>query len=156
MQIIVVGCGKVGHTLAERLSGEGHNLVLVDLDAKLIQEVTDELDVMGVVGNGASINVLMEAGIDAADLLIAVTTSDELNLLCCLIGKKASKRCLTIARVRDPMYNKEIGFIKEQMGIPMVINPELTAAELMTTDPTMLTACPTERGRRSPASRMIS
>ena len=63
MQIIVVGCGKVGHTLAERLSGEGHNLVLVDLDAKLIQEVTDELDVMGVVGNGASINVLMEAGI---------------------------------------------------------------------------------------------
>ena len=88
MQIIVVGCGKVGHTLAERLSGEGHNLVLVDLDAKLIQEVTDELDVMGVVGNGASINVLMEAGIDAADLLIAVTTSDELNLLCCLIGKR--------------------------------------------------------------------
>lgn len=128
MQIIVVGCGKVGHTLAERLSGEGHNLVLVDLDAKLIQEVTDELDVMGVVGNGASINVLMEAGIDAADLLIAVTTSDELNLLCCLIGKKASKRCMTIARVRDPMYNKEIGFIKEQMGISMVINPELATA----------------------------
>ena len=128
MQIIVVGCGKVGHTLAERLSAEGHNLVLVDLDAKLIQEVTDELDVMGVVGNGASINVLMEAGIDAADLLIAVTTSDELNLLCCLIGKKASKRCMTIARVRDPMYNKEIGFIKEQMGISMVINPELATA----------------------------
>ena len=128
MQIIVVGCGKVGHTLAERLSGEGHNLVLVDLDAKLIQEVTDELDVMCVVGNGASINVLMEAGIDAADLLIAVTTSDELNLLCCLIGKKASKRCMTIARVRDPMYNKEIGFIKEQMGISMVINPELATA----------------------------
>ncbi len=128
MQIIVVGCGKVGHTLAERLSGEGHNLVLVDLDAKLIQEVTDELDVMGVVGNGASINVLMEAGIDTADLLIAVTTSDELNLLCCLIGKKASKRCMTIARVRDPMYNKEIGFIKEQMGISMVINPELATA----------------------------
>ena len=128
MQIIVVGCGKVGHTLAERLSGEGHNLVLVDLDAKLIQEVTDELEVMGVVGNGASINVLMEAGIDAADLLIAVTTSDELNLLCCLIGKKASKRCMTIARVRDPMYNKEIGFINEQMGISMVINPELATA----------------------------
>ena len=128
MQNNVVGCGKVGHTLAERLSGEGHNLVLVDLDAKLIQEVTDELDVMGVVGNGASINVLMEAGIDTADLLIAVTTSDELNLLCCLIGKKASKRCMTIARVRDPMYNKEIGFIKEQMGISMVINPELATA----------------------------
>ncbi len=129
MHIIVVGCGKVGRTLAERLSGEGHDLVIVDLNAGLIQEVTEELDVMGVVGNGTSINVLMEAGIDATDLLIAVTASDELNLLCCLIGKKASKGgCMTIARVRDPLYNKEIGFIKEQMGISMVINPELTAS----------------------------
>lgn len=128
MEIIIVGCGKVGTTLAERLSAEGHNLVLVDLSSKKLEAVTDRLDVMGVAGNGASVNVLMDAGIDKTDLLIAVTASDELNLLCCLIAKKASGGCQTIARVRNPLYNKEIGFIKEQLGISMVINPELTAA----------------------------
>ena len=128
MQIIIVGCGKVGRTLAERLSAEDHNLILVDLSAERLRPVTDALDVMGVVGNGASIQVLMDAGIEQADLLIAVTASDELNLLCCLIAKRASGGCQTIARVRNPLYNQEIGFIKEQLGISMVINPELTAA----------------------------
>lgn len=128
MQIIIVGCGKVGKTLAERLSAEGHNLVVVDLSAQKVASVTDSLDVMGIVGNGASVNVLMDADIGNTDLLIAVTASDELNLLCCLIAKKASGGCQTIARVRNPLYNREIGFIKEQLGISMVINPELAAA----------------------------
>lgn len=129
MQIIIVGCGKVGRTLAERLSAEDHNLVVVDVVGSRVENVTAKLDVMGVTGNGASVNVLMDAGIDRADLLIAVTASDELNLLCCLIAKKASSTCNTIARVRNPIYNKEIGFIKEQLGISMVINPELAAAQ---------------------------
>ncbi len=127
MQIIIVGCGKVGVSLAEQLTGEGHNLVMIDPDAEKIQSVSELYDVMGVVGNGSSFTVLQEAGVEQADLLIAVTGSDEMNLLCCLFAKKTGK-CHTIARVRNPLYNKELGFIKEQLGLSMIINPELTAA----------------------------
>ena len=127
MNIIIVGCGKVGVSLAERLSAEGHDLVMVDTSAKRVDEVSNRYDIMGIVGNGASFNVQMEAGIENADLFIAVTASDELNLLCCLVAKK-SGRCATIARVRNPIYSQEIGFIREQLGISMIINPELTAA----------------------------
>lgn len=127
MQIIIVGCGKVGLTLAEQLTSEGHNLVLIDLDSEKIQEAVENFDVMGIVGNGSSFNVLSEADVDHTDLLIAVTGSDELNLLCCLIAKKTG-HCQTIARVRNPLYNKELAFIKEQLGISMIINPELAAA----------------------------
>lgn len=127
MQIIIVGCGKVGMTLAEELTNEGHNLVMIDTNASKIEEAIDSYDVMGFVGNGSSFNVLLEADVEKADLLIAVTGSDELNLLSCLFAKKAG-HCQTIARVRNPLYNKEIGFIKEQLGISMIINPELTAA----------------------------
>ncbi|MCI5700409.1 MAG: Trk system potassium transporter TrkA [Lachnospiraceae bacterium] len=127
MQIIIVGCGKVGLTLAEQLTGEGHNLVLIDPDSSKIQEAVENFDVMGIVGNGSSFNVLSEADVDHTDLLIAVTGSDELNLLCCLIARKTG-HCQTIARVRNPLYSKEIAFIKEQLGISMIINPELAAA----------------------------
>lgn len=127
MKIIIVGCGKVGASLAERLSLEGHDLVLVDLSAKKIEEASSRYDAMGIVGNGASFNVQTDAGVEDADLFIAVTGADELNLLCCLIAKKAGK-CQTIARVRNPMYSKEISFIREQLGISMIINPELTTA----------------------------
>ncbi len=82
---------------------------------------------MGIVGNGASYSIMKDAGIDKADLMIAVTDSDELNLLCCLIAKKAGN-CHTIARVRNPIYKKEINFIKEELGLSMVINPEEAAA----------------------------
>ena len=127
MNIIIVGCGKVGVSLAERLSAEGHDLVMVDTSAKRVDEVSNRYDIMGIVGNGASFNVQMEAGVENADLFIAVTASDELNLLCCLVAKK-SGRCATIARVRNPIYSQEIGFFREQLGISMIINPELTAA----------------------------
>ncbi len=127
MQIIIVGCGNVGRTLTEQLSQEGHSITVIDREEALTEEVANQYDVMGIVGNGASFSVQKEAGIGHADLLIAVTTSDEVNLLCCLIAKKAGG-CNTIARVRNPVYNKEISYIKEELGLSMVINPELTAA----------------------------
>lgn len=127
MNIIIIGCGKVGITLAELLSAEHHDITLVDESNQKLQSIPESLDALRVQGNGASINTLMEAGIEIADILISVTGSDELNLLCCLIAKKAGK-CHTIARVRNPIYNKEIEFIKEKLGISMIINPELTAA----------------------------
>ena len=128
MQIIIVGCGKVGRTLAEQLQEEDTDITLIDINPDRINEITDEVDAMGVVGNGASINTLMEAGIETADILIAVTVSDEMNLLCCLIAQKTG-HCHTIARVRNPIYSKEIGFIKERLGVTMIINPELAAAQ---------------------------
>lgn len=127
MKIIILGSGKVGRTLAEQLSNEGHNIVMVDIIAKKVQDITEDADIMGVLGNASSINTLLDAGIETADILIAVTGSDELNLLCCLIAKKVSK-CHNIARVRNPVYSKEIGFIKERLGISMIINPEHAAA----------------------------
>ena len=96
MNIIIVGCGKVGTSLAERLSAEGHDLVMVDLSPAKVEDVSNRFDAMGIVGNGASFNVQQEAGVEEADLFIAVTGEDELNLLCCLMAKK-SGRCQTIA-----------------------------------------------------------
>lgn len=128
MRIIIVGCGKVGRTLAEQLQEENTDLTLIDIMPDKLNAIIEDVDAMGIVGNGASINTLREAGIDTADILIAVTASDELNLLCCLIAQK-SGHCHTIARVRNPIYNKEIGFLKERLGVTMVINPELAAAQ---------------------------
>ena len=127
MNIIIVGCGKVGYTLVEQLSNEEHNIIVVDKNAEKVQHITDNLDVMGVIGNGVSYQTLQDAGISTADLVIAVTGSDEENLLCCVIAKKTGN-CQTIARVRNPIYNSEIDFLKEEFGLAMIINPELTAA----------------------------
>ena len=127
MQIIVVGCGNVGHTLTQQLSKEGHNITVIEEKSSVVQSAVNNLDVMGIVGNGASYSIMKDAGIETADLMIAVTNSDELNLLCCLIAKKAGN-CHTIARVRNPIYKKEINFIKEELGLSMVINPEEAAA----------------------------
>lgn len=127
MNIIIIGCGKVGITLAEALSAEKHNISLIDTSAEVLSNIPETLDALRTAGNGASFTTLQEAGIEKADLMIAVTGSDELNLLCCLVAKKVVK-CQTIARVRNPVYNRELGFIKEKMGISMIINPELTAA----------------------------
>lgn len=128
MKIIIVGCGNVGSAIAEQLSYEGHNITVVDINEKLVNGVSDAYDVLGVVGNGASLNIQREAGVDNADLLIAVTGADELNLLCCLIARKAGG-CHTIARVSNPVYSREIGFIKEELGLSMIINPQMAAAQ---------------------------
>ena len=127
MNIIIAGCGKVGRALAEQLSREKHDITVIDRKPEAIQQITNIADVRGVVGNGASFEIQMDAGIDTADLMIAVTDADEVNLLCCLIAKKAGG-CQTIARVRNPVYHHEIHHIKDDLGLSMVINPEWEAA----------------------------
>lgn len=128
MNIIIIGCGKVGQALAEQLSVQGNNITIIDLSAEKLSAVSTRNDVMTVVGNGATHLTQQEAGIEHADLMIAVTGSDELNLLCCLIAKKAGN-CRTIARVRSPQYSSEAPFLKDELGLAMVINPELAAAQ---------------------------
>ena len=106
LKIIIVGCGKVGANLVAQLSKEGHNITVIDKKAEKIQDITNTYDVMGLVGNGASYSTQMEAGIEETDLIIAVTDSDELNLLCCTVAKRVGK-CAAIARVRTPDYSEE-------------------------------------------------
>ncbi len=127
LKIIIVGCGKVGVSLTQKLVAEGHDITLIDKNIKKIQEITKQYDVMGITGNGASYSIQMEAGIEDADLLIAVTESDELNLLCCTVAKRVGD-CAAIARVRTPDYSKEISYLQEKLGLAMIINPELEAA----------------------------
>jgi len=128
MNIIIVGCGKVGQKITEMLSLENeHNITIIDPDYSVVSDLTNEYDIMGVEGSGTSIDILTEAGIENADILIAVTGSDEINIITCLIAKKAGN-CKTIARVRRPEYRKEINLIKDELGLAMVINPELAAA----------------------------
>ena len=122
-----MGCGKVGETLAAVLSQEGNDITVIDKREEVVDDLCNRYDIMGYVGNGVSYTVQTDADIKHADLMIAVTGSDELNLLCCLIAKKAGN-CHTIARVRDPEYNNELGFIKEELGLAMVINQEYAAA----------------------------
>ena len=113
LKIIIVGCGKVGSTLVEQLVMEGHDVTVIDTNISKIEELTNLYDIMGVEGNGASYSVQMEAGIESTDLLIAVTGSDELNLLCCTIAKQVAD-CAAIARVRTPDYSQEIGYLREK------------------------------------------
>ena len=129
MNIIVIGCGKIGSVLIASLAAEGHNVIALDRKADKITEITNIYDVMGVCGNGADSDILSEAGVADADLVIAVTDSDELNMLACFIAKRmgAGK---TIARIRNPEYNdKSLNFVKQQLDISMAINPELLAAK---------------------------
>lgn len=130
LNIIIVGCGRVGITLVEQLTAEGHDITVIDKDPERISMLTDLYDIMGVVGNGASFGVQIEAGIKNANLIIAVTESDELNLLCCTVARRVGD-CAAIARVRDPDYNIEIGYLREKLGLAMIINPELEASREM-------------------------
>lgn len=127
MNIVIVGDGKVGATLVEHLSQEGHDIVVIDRDSKIVEQMVNSYDVMGICGNGASYDVQMEAGVSSARLFIAATSSDELNILCCLIAKKVGAHH-TIARVRNPDYLKQLPFIKEELGLSMIVNPEYDAA----------------------------
>ena len=128
MNVIIVGCGNVGYALVERLSDEKHNVVVVDKDKKKVDLITDEQDVLGVVGDGINYKVLLKAGIEHTDLLIAVTESDEQNLLCCVMAKRSDKYCRTVARVRNPVYNTETSYLRRELGLALIINPELIAA----------------------------
>lgn len=127
MNIIIVGCGKVGRELAVQLSKDNNNVTVVDTNSALVRNVSTLYDVMGVTGNGTSYEVLAQAGVDHTDILIAVTRSDEVNLLCCVIARKASK-CYTIARVSNPIYSREYSFLSKEMGVSMIFNPAYGAA----------------------------
>ncbi len=127
MKIVIVGDGKVGQALTGRLAEEGHDVVVIDSSPKALRTSVEVHDVMGVSGNGASYAVQKEAGVEEADLLIAATSGDELNLLCCMVAKKLGARH-TIARVRNPDYADQLVLMKEELGLSMTINPELAAA----------------------------
>ena len=128
MKIVLVGGGKVGTALARQLSEEGHNVTVIDTNKARVEHIGESYDVMSILGNGSSIITLSEAGVEEADVFIAVTGSDELNLLCCMFAKKAG-HCHAIARVRNPSYSHELDFIKKQIGISAIINPEMAAAK---------------------------
>ncbi len=127
MNIIIVGAGKTGATLAENLCAEGHDVTVIDPVQAHLDPICAHSDVLGFPGSGLDNNDLSEAGIEDADVFIAVTGSDEDNLLACLFAGK-NPRCSTIARVRNPMFIKENAFIKDRIGLSMIINPELAAA----------------------------
>ncbi|HBA93455.1 MAG TPA: Trk system potassium transporter TrkA, partial [Ruminococcaceae bacterium] len=128
LNIIIVGCGTVGRTLVEQLTKENHDITVIDFNSDKINMITNQYDVMGIVGNGASFNVQKEAGIKEADLLIAVTECDELNLLCCTLASRVAD-CSTIARVRNPEYSHELSYLRDKLGLAMIINPEYEAAK---------------------------
>ena len=128
LNICIIGCGKVGRTLVEQLCLEGHDITVIDKIPEKVLAMSDLHDVMGICGNGASFSVQKEAGIQDADLVIAVTGSDELNLLCCTVAKQVTD-CSAIARVRTPDYNEDIPYLREKLGLARIINPELEAAK---------------------------
>ena len=127
MQIIIVGCGKIGRMLTVQLSNDGNNVTVVDTNADIVRDISTQVDVMGVVGNGTSYSTLKDAGLEDTDILIAVTASDEVNLLTCVIAQQKSN-CHTIARVRNPIYSEERHFLRSELHLSMTINPELEAA----------------------------
>ncbi len=127
MYIIIVGLGKLGSTLTKQLSTEGHDIVVVDPDNSVVSSTVDAYDVMGICGNGATYEVLKEAGATKAKLIIAATGSDELNILCCLFAKHMGTEN-TIARVRNPDYAGQSQFLRNDLGISMTVNPEYETA----------------------------
>ena len=128
MKIIIVGCGKVGYAIAQQLTQENHDITMVDDESVHLNRADSTLDVMCIHGNGASISVLMDAGVRSADLVIAVTGVDETNLVCALIAKSLGAQH-TVARVRNPDYRRDADMLKREIGLDMVINPDLAAAQ---------------------------
>ena len=128
MKIIIVGIGKVGYAIAEQMTGENHDIVIVDQSSAVLDHADSMLDVMCVEGNGASASVLLQAGVREADLLIAVSENDEVNLICCLMAKKLGARH-TVARVRNPDYFRDAPILRREIGLDMIINPEHAAAQ---------------------------
>lgn len=131
MQIIIIGCGKVGESLASHLTKEKCDVTVIDKNNKLIEKLVQTYDINGVCGNATTSDVLLEAGVDNADILIAATPSDEVNTLCCIIGK-ALGVSYTIARIRNPEYARQNTFMREKLGIDMMINPDSASAGLIT------------------------
>ncbi|MBR0144796.1 MAG: Trk system potassium transporter TrkA [Clostridia bacterium] len=127
MRIVIIGVGKVGMTLTEYLSAEGNDVTLIDTDQEIIDNAVNSFDVNGIMGNGVNFSVQQEAGVAHADVVIATTYSDEINMLCCLVAKKIGVRH-TVARIRDPEYSRQFSFMLGEMGLDMIVNPELETA----------------------------
>lgn len=127
MDIVIIGDGKVGHKLTTQLSEEGYDIVLIDQNAGKLKAALNALDIFCITGNGADVEVQKQAGVDKADLVIACASTDELNMLSCLLAKRLGAKH-TIARVRNPVYYKQIDLLKEDLHLSMAVNPELTAA----------------------------
>ena len=130
MKIVIIGLGTIGKTILKNLSRKGHSITIIDEDKNKIEGLIEKYDVSGIVGNGACLDIQREAGVRGADLAIALTNSDELNVFACLVAKKNGVKN-TIARVRNPDYRKQIMEMKDELGISMIVNPEQdTAAEI--------------------------
>ncbi len=129
MKIIVAGNGKVGETLIEELSAEGHDLTLIDVDTEVVEDLVGRYDVMAVTGNCAALGTLCDAGVESADLLIAATGTDEVNLLSCAAAHAVNPKIHTIARVCNPEYSTQAYRMRDALGLSLSFNPELEAAE---------------------------
>ena len=128
MNIVIAGSGKVGTTLATRLSSEGYAITLIDSNHRVLEEVCEHCDAMGVQGNCASMPVLLQAGIQEADLLIAATSEDEVNLLCCTTAHGINPKLHTIGRIRNPDYTQQIHALRNVFALSLAVNPEWQAA----------------------------
>ncbi len=128
MNILVAGCGKIGSTIVASLTAEGHNVTAVEIDREVLEEIANINDVMGVCGNGADCETLTDAGVAGADMFVAATGSDELNMLACYLASRMGARH-TIARIRNPEYNDQsLNFMKQELELSMAINPDMLAA----------------------------
>lgn len=131
MKIIVIGCGTIGKTVIGHISKERHNTIIIDNDKDVVEKLIEKYDVMGVVGNGASLEIQEEANVKNADLVIAVSSDDEINILACLVAKKLGAKS-TIARVRNPEYRRQSVLMKDELGLSMIVNPEEETANEIT------------------------
>lgn len=127
LRIVLAGIGKLGSSLAECLSGEGHDVVIIDKSEEAIARISNTLDALTLRGNAASISAMQEAEVENADVLIAATENDEVNIICCMLGKKLGAK-YTIARIREVEYAKDFERVREFMGIDRIMNPELQTA----------------------------
>lgn len=127
MKIILAGIGRLGSSICSQLTGEGHDVTVIDTDESMVNEISNVCDIFGLVGNCAEISVLRKAGAAGADLLIAMSTEDEINILACAAARKLGTRH-TVARVRNPEYTELVRLMKDDMNLSMTINPDLAAA----------------------------
>ncbi len=130
MKIVIIGAGKIGLYLAACLSNDGNAVTIVDSNPKTVEDAVNSYDINGVMGNGVNITVQNDAGVSKADVLIATTGSDEMNMLCCLIAKKLGVK-RTVARIRDPEYSRQFILMLDMMGLDFAVNPELESASEM-------------------------
>ena len=129
MKIIIVGCGKIGRTMVQSLTAEGHDLLVIDKNPTVLNETADMFDVMGICGNAVDCDTLTEAGVENTDILVATTDSDEMNMLTCFLAKKLGTKH-TIARIRNPEYNDQsLGLLRQHLDLSISLNPELLVAE---------------------------